>query len=428
MLTRLRQSEFVANVAKLFAGNGLVFTISLFAIPVISRLYTPDDYGVIGLFISILAVVTVFATLKYEVAIVLPDSDDTARGILRAALLVALGVSLIVLASAAVTTLCCSDMQMVSSLGRYVWFLPLGIVLMASVKMLVNGWLMRKKQFGRMAVAEMSNSIVNIVIRIILGFVIGSTIWGLLVGLFAGLVVGLLVAWPVSRAGLQKPESAETATGIAALKQYPEFPAFTMPADFIRTLAQKLPVLMFGFMYSPATAGLFYMADRLIKAPVELGLRAFRGVFLQKVSAMHNAKTPLRSVYVKTVVIMFLLGLGPAAVLFFRGQEILTFILGEKWIEAGRFAEILAPLLLSFWVTSPAAMLLITLRRQNYWLLVQASIAILQICVFVYAYVNGLSAAWALSAFVVVQLTINLLMKALVYGLLDRSSARINAA
>ncbi len=73
MLARLRQSEFVANEAKLFAGNGVVFAISLFAIPVISRLYTSGDFGVIGLFVPIVAVAAVFATLKYEMALVLPE-------------------------------------------------------------------------------------------------------------------------------------------------------------------------------------------------------------------------------------------------------------------------------------------------------------------------------------------------------------------
>ena len=127
------------------------------------------------------------------------------------------------------------------------------------------------------------------------------------------------------------------------------------------------------------------------------------------------------------MLIMFVLGVGPAFVLFVWGQEILTFVLGTKWSEAGRFAEILSPLLLSFWVASPAAMLLITLRRQNYWLIVQASIALFQVAVFVFAYVKGLSVIWTLSAFVGVQIVINILMKSIVYGLLDKNSTGIGA-
>ncbi len=65
-----------------------------------------------------------------------------------------------------------------------------------------------------------------------------------------------------------------------------------MPADFVRTFAQNLPVLMFGFMYSLAIAGLFYFANRLIKAPVEMGLHAFRGAFLLKcLSLKHMPKS-----------------------------------------------------------------------------------------------------------------------------------------
>ncbi|MFK8032490.1 MAG: oligosaccharide flippase family protein [Gammaproteobacteria bacterium] len=421
MLARLRQSEFIVNVSKVFAGNGIVFAISLFAIPVVSRLYTPEHYGVIGLFISISSVVAIIATLKYEMALVLPEKDETAGDLLRATFLVTVLISLLTLVAIAVMKLCCSRFQIVESLGRYIWLLPVIIFLTATSKLLVNGWLIRKKQFGRMALAGMSNTLVNLGLRISLGFFIGSTVWGLVAGLLLGFAAGLLVAWPQSREGFK---CSEGTSALSALKNYPEFPIYTMPADFVRTFAQNLPIFMLGFIFSPVVSGLYYMADRLIKAPVELGLHAFRGVYLQKMSAMYNAHEPLRATYVKTVAIMFLLGVGPALLLFTFGTEILTFVLGDKWMQAGEFAEILAPLLLSFWITSPAAMLLITLRRQNYWLIVQATIAVLQLIVFLYTYTTGQTAVWALSAFVTVQLVINLLLMMLVFGLLGRQDLK----
>ncbi|MEM7082660.1 MAG: oligosaccharide flippase family protein [Pseudomonadota bacterium] len=421
MLARLRQSEFVANVTKVLAGNGLVVAISLFAIPIISRLYTPDDYGVIGLFISVVAVIAVFATLKYEMAMVLPDNESDARQLLRATLWVAVLVALVTLVLVAVVRVCCEQTGLVQGLGHYAWWLPLAVLLSAAFKLLVNGWMIRQKQFGRMAVAEMSNSLVNIGIRIALGFWIGSTVWGLLAGLLIGFAAGLIVAFPVYRHDVRHQSGAAL---FGMLRKYPEFPTYTMPADFVRTFAQNLPVIFFGFMYSPAVAGLFYMANRLIKAPVELGLHAFRGVFLQKVSAMHNDRLPLRGTYLKTMLVMLVLGIGPAFVLYGWGQELLTFVLGSDWREAGVFAEILAPLLLSFWITSPAAMLLITLRRQNYWLAVQATIAVLQVGVFAYAHATGQSASWTLQVFVLVQIVVNVLLKVLVYGLLDTDTGR----
>ncbi len=141
MLARLRQSEFVANVAKVFAGNGLVFAISLFAIPVISRLYTPEHYGIIGLFISVAAVAVVFATLKYEMALVLPESDETASNLLRATLKVAVAVSAVSLVVIVIARQCCTNLEVISVLGNYIWWLPVLIMLMACVKLLVNGWL-----------------------------------------------------------------------------------------------------------------------------------------------------------------------------------------------------------------------------------------------------------------------------------------------
>lgn len=419
VFAQLRQNEFFTNVSKVFAGNGLGFVATFLAIPVISRLYTPSDYGVIGLFVSITSVLVVIATLKYEFAIVLPKTDQAAGALLKAVLGVAVLVSLLTLLGTWVARACCAQKETIASLGNYLWWVPVVVLLTAISKMLLNGWLTRQKEFGRLATAELSNTLVNLGVRILLGFVVGSTVWGLLAGLVLGLLTGLAVAWPLARRGLKTEGEWSMRQSLAA---YPEFPTYTMPADFVRTLAQNLPVLMFGFMFSPAVAGLYYMANRLIKAPVELGLHAFRGVYLQRMSAMHNAQQPLRPTYIKTVTIMLLLGVLPAAVLFLFGEELIAFLLGDAWREAGRFAEVLAPLLLSFWVSSPAAMLLITLRKQNYWLAIQLSIALGQLAVFAYAYWTGQSALWALTGFVVVRIGVNLILKLLVLSLLGRPS------
>ena len=69
-------SGFINNTFKLMSGNIVAQIFCVILIPIITRLYTPDDYGVFQLFISISSVITIFSCLSYQLAIMLPEEDE----------------------------------------------------------------------------------------------------------------------------------------------------------------------------------------------------------------------------------------------------------------------------------------------------------------------------------------------------------------
>ena len=419
MVSQLLKSEFVGNVGKLVAGKGAVFFISLASIPIISRLYTPADYGVAGVFAAAISIAVIFFTLKYEPSVVLPDSDSEAQalctGIIKMAFLAGVVMCLLI----APVRYLFAEQEIIQKLGNYVWLLPIAILFSVFSKVF-DAWMSRKKQFAKIAISDVSMAGTNSAVRIGSGLLFGSTVIGLVFGLVMGFLAKVMVLLPKARKSIAK-------FGMAfqdekkALLNYSEFPRYNMPADFVRTFVQNLPLLLFGIMYSATVAGLFFMAYRLTKVPLDLALASFRKVYLQKIASLKSADQPLQPAYLKSILGMALIGLIPALVLVFFGQEILTVMLGEKWFEAGRYAEIMAPLLWSAWVASPAAMFLMVLRKQNFWLYIQVLTAILQIGMFAYAYTTGQSVIWTLWAFVSIQFLINLVLNLLVYRLIVQS-------
>ena len=70
--SRIKSSEFFRNLLTLMTGSGLAAFITVISAPLVTRLYTPEDFGVFALFISITSVVGAIACFRYDVAIVLP--------------------------------------------------------------------------------------------------------------------------------------------------------------------------------------------------------------------------------------------------------------------------------------------------------------------------------------------------------------------
>ncbi|MDP4274087.1 MAG: hypothetical protein Q8907_07400, partial [Bacteroidota bacterium] len=81
-IRQYKDSEFFRNIITLFSGNVVAQIIPLLAYPVLTRLYQPSDFGTLALFTSIVGILSVMATGRYELSVILPKRDEDAAGLL----------------------------------------------------------------------------------------------------------------------------------------------------------------------------------------------------------------------------------------------------------------------------------------------------------------------------------------------------------
>jgi len=86
-------SASARHVLTLMTGTTLAQAIALAISPILTRLYAPEQFGVFALYLSIVALLAIVATGRYELAIVLPESDVDAWHLCALALLIAAAVS-----------------------------------------------------------------------------------------------------------------------------------------------------------------------------------------------------------------------------------------------------------------------------------------------------------------------------------------------
>lgn len=401
-------SEFISNVAVMMSGKTIAAVIALFTMPLVARLFVPSDFGVAAVFASITGIASSVASLRYAGAIVLPEDQDDAALIMSFSYRVSLLVSLLLVLTVGLYEISNFSWNTLELLGPWKWALPVSIFLMSAV-LIQESWLTRSKSFKTLSASLVGFNVGTSGSRIIAGIVSGSSISGLIGGYFFGVFCRFAFQFRAVREALAsslKPMEWPTAKEIA--KRYSDFPIFNAPAGLVFSMGQNLPVLVFGSMFSPAVAGLYAMADRLCQVPVSIVATSVRRVFLQKAAEIENQGRTLRKAFLLSIGALFALGAAPFAILWAFGQPLAAWVLGDDWLAAGRFLEIIAPWLFMVWVSAPCNAIFVVLRKQKFWLSLTIAITIFRLSSFAIAYSVSATPEWTLQAFAIASILGNI--------------------
>ena len=145
-----RRSEFSVNIAKLASGTAVRTLISFGTIPIVTRLYSPGDFGDLQLLLAIVGPFVVISTLMYDTALVLPEERRDSD---RIAVLCLSVVFLLTLLLSALTLTFGDWFFALFDAERLVPFAGLVVLgfLVGGVLRTTNYMLVAKKQFGGLA-------------------------------------------------------------------------------------------------------------------------------------------------------------------------------------------------------------------------------------------------------------------------------------
>lgn len=334
-------SEFVKNAGKIMTGTVLSQAIPIFAAPVLARLYAPADYGLLGLYMSVTSLISIFSTLQYTNAIIVATNDDEARSIMNLCIrLTTLFSALTLLLSFALHNIIAVLFK--SDMLKY-WLLAAPFsIFMGGLTGIFSNYALRTKQFGLVSRNRVYSTIGSTAVSLTVGFLTHHV-----VGLFAGLWVnqfinGLLLC---TQSLKSTGDSWKTilSSGYAEVKnKYINFPKYSLPSDFLNNFTNQIPVFMLNSFGSLGAIGSFNMSNRILGLPITFISSAFSEVFRQKAAEDYNTTGSCREIFMKTFKTLSLSSVLPFVVLAAFGPQIFSFVLGAKWVEAGRFAQIMS--------------------------------------------------------------------------------------
>lgn len=365
-LRLLPKNAFTRGVSVLVGGTVGAQILMVLAAPLLTRLYSPEDFGLLAVYAGLLGMVAVIASLRYELAIPLPESDQEAAGIVVLSLLIVGGVTLL---SAGVVWF--AGQPIASALGvpqlaDYFWLLPLGVLLQGVYKVF-NYWSLRTKEFSTIARTHIRQVLFTLIIQLF-GFKVGGV--ALVAGQAGGHGMGSV---SLARLALRNPVFRQWCWQDVwkTAKHYRNFPLFSTWSGFFNVAGGQLPPLMFAALFSAGAAGIYALAHRVLAMPMRLVGEAIGKVFLSSAAEAYRQGRlgPLvGQVHDKLAQI----AMPPALVLVVIGPDIFALVFGEPWRAAGEFARWMAPWLYIVFITSPLSTLPSVMGKQRQDLLFQA--------------------------------------------------------
>jgi len=363
-------SSFVRSVAIVVSGTAGAQVIAMALTPVITRLYGPEAYGILGTFMAILSVAAPVAALAYPISVVLPCRDEEALGLLRLSAYVSILVATLVTGGLWLSGDMMAILLGMEGIGNTIYLIPAAMLFAAWVQMARN-WLVRKKAFGVIARSTLVHSGILNSARALAGLVLPSGVVLIVLATLGNVLHALLMVIGIRRHTVvnrsELPENSEpTITELA--RQYGDFPLYRSPQSLIHAVSQSLPVLMLAGFSGPAAAGFYALAKSVIAMLEMLLGKPVMEVFYPRINVAvrdgENATILIR----KATVGIALVGILPVSFLLVGGGALFEWVFGEDWVVAGYYTQWLALWLLAVLMGKPSVAAIPVLNHQR-WLL-----------------------------------------------------------
>lgn len=385
LTSALPKGRVGSGIAVLAGGTVGAQIVTVCAMPIVTRLYTPAEIGVISLFIAFFSFWSVLLSWRYESALLIAANDAESHLVFRVGVACVVLMSLLALPLLFILTRLRAFgfglLPSWSALAGIPIFLGYGIFMM------YRAWGLRAGLVNNITKATIARSGSNAVVRIILGLV-GGGIPGLFAAEFAGAWGPAITLhhtinkhYSTSRP-LIKWQSLK-----AVASRYSKFAKYELPSTALDQFALTIPVPMIAFLYGVQAAGWFGLARLLVALPnAQIG-RAVGDVFQMELGRKVRERefVGAKQLFYGLLRKLSLFGLIPFVALMILAPWLVPWVFGKPWAEMGIIVACIAPWLYAAFVVSTLSQLLSVLQRQEYKFIYDLTIVILLAIVYVSA-------------------------------------------
>lgn len=387
-LVRLKEKYLPANSFRsdfVTLSMGRIFSqvIPLLVTPFLTRLYTPADFGIFATFLSLVTIVALISNGRYNLAITLPKKLDKATELVIVCMIGVVATSLFSLLL--FLSFRTDILNWLSLTGKesLAFLIPIGVLIVASIES-VYYWLLRRRDYKFLS----RNFIIQTGVTTLLKLGFAFLHWGWFGLVFAYILGTLLSLILLTGRFLKNSDFVNVIKGIKkkdlldTAKEYKEFPLLSMPADGINSFANQLPNILLNSLFGSSTAGFYSMTHRVLGLPVSFVSSAMTDVYRERASADYREKGDSRGIFLATLKYLTLFSLPIFIFLFLFAPAIVPFLLGDQWVEVGRYIRILTPLFLFRFIASPLSSTLYINKKQKHLLLWQIGLLICTVASF----------------------------------------------
>ncbi|HOC78370.1 MAG TPA: oligosaccharide flippase family protein [Methanofastidiosum sp.] len=349
------ENDIFKNMLKISGSTTITQIMGILVLPILSRVYSPENFGVYALFFSISNILLIIATWQYDVAIVIPKKYEDSLSLFFLSILLLSFMSLGFFLIMIFFNTFILNLFRLNDLSRILFLIPVHIFISGFYQSLryLNS---RNNAFGNTAKSSIINSGITYFSQIILGilFLDGS-------GLVYGSIFGSLLATIFLLFVSVKFISIKSVnfTGIRKVMYgYKKFPTVTTLGNFLSGVGGQLPVLLLSSFFGTVYSGFYSIANKAINIPSRIIAGSISEVSYKHTSDIINDNKLLSTYFEKSTAAIFQISILPFLIIFLFGRILVTFFLGNDWAVAGLYIQILSPLIFLQFLNSPIGIFL----------------------------------------------------------------------
>lgn len=330
----------------LLLGAGLARIVGLLSIPILARIYSPEDFGVLALYTAFTAVLVPVMTLRYVQAIPLPKTNVMAFNLFSVCFKLIVFFSVILTVALAIWAEPILDWFNMEALLPWWWLIVFGVT-GAALYELFSLWATRKKDYKVIARTQFTQSLIGNLAKIALGLLEIRPL-GLIAGQFltqsAGITTFIKSARQDLKTYLSKIQSSKEKF---VAKYYQDFVWYRLPSQFLMVASVQAPVILMAALYSKESTGQLSLAIMALSLPVGLVGNAMAKAYYAEVAALgKNRVSKIKEITISVQKKLFAIGVPSLVLIFFMAEPLFILVFGEKWAVAGKYAVMLSPFVL----------------------------------------------------------------------------------
>lgn len=357
------RSSFFKDSLTLISGLSLAQSIPFLISPILTRLYTPEEFGAYAIYIAITSILSVVATGRYEPAILLPKSERNADHVTALTILITFFFSLISLILVFFLNQEIVVALNVPEISSFLYLIPFSIFFLGLIKTYTY-YLNRSKKYKSIAAAKLTQTSTLAVSQISLGF-FGLTTSGLILGTFIGTVIGWFHLGFIGKLAKFNKTNYSLETIKEMGEKYKNFPKISAPHAFVNSISTRFPVFFLSSFFSSSIAGFFSLSMQVSLQPIKVIASALGQVFSRSITVKYNRGEDIHGFTKQTILKLAAIGAIPFIILIITAPELFELVFGSEWRVAGEFTQVLLPAYYLNFIVSPTVFISAMLDKQK---------------------------------------------------------------
>jgi len=379
----MKNYSLLKKISILFTGSLISQLINFSVIPILSRLYTPSEYGMYSFYLSLYYIFSIISMGRYDLAIFQAKTNKEAIYVLQTSILLSVlfMVSFYMLSPIIYTFI--NFLYNEKNLSSYFFLIPLHIFI-ANLGLLLYNFYNREGVYSKLFLFHISSAITKATFSILLKIILKLN--GLIISLFIASFSSFLVLSKDLK--IFKMHSFSVKKMFFVLNKYKKYPKYSIASGFLENFSAQLPTLIIVKFFGMESAGYYFMARNIAIIPTSLISSTFAKIFREEASKefriYQNAKNTWKKFLAILLVVSFLISL-----MFLFCAFLVPYFLGEKWVNTSLYIQLLIPIIFFQILVSPLSSILFITNKQEYDLFMNIALFIGMGLVAILAYVSS---------------------------------------